>query len=339
MEEQIKQAVVDATAPFADKRIHICQIEVTAVGDGRITLTGMVLDEVTLTAVLSHLAAACPDYALEASAVTIVRQPERAKLTVCTTITGLHNSPGFLSEPGSYLLNGMLLEPLREDGRWLFVRQEDGYLGWAYAPYLGEAPLTTPTHLVCEPVALLRQEPDEQASIENRVLAGTAVAVTQQQNGWQHITLAGLPGGWLPAHHLRPLADLPQTAVAQHAQLIADAPRFTGVPYLWAGVSGYGIDCSGYVQLLYRLAGVTLPRDADMMFAAGQPVEPPYQPGDLFFFGSESGHRHISHVGMSLGGWQMIHSSRSRNGVFVDEVTAVPHLRDTFAGARSFLGD
>ncbi|MCL4262770.1 MAG: C40 family peptidase [Anaerolineae bacterium] len=339
MIDEIKQALAEVMGQFADKRTHVCQMEVTAVTDGRITLAGTVLDEATLTAVLAHLAATCPEYALEASAVTILRQPAYTQMVVCTTITGLHNSPGFLSEPGSYLLNGMLVEPLQADGRWLFVRQEDGYLGWAYAPYLGDAPSAAPTHLVCEPVALLRQEPDERAGLENRVLAGTAVVVTNTQNGWQQITWAGLPGGWLPAAHLRPLTDLPQAAAAQRAQLIADAPRFTGVPYLWAGVSGYGIDCSGYVQLLYRLAGVTLPRDADMMFAAGQPVEPPYRPGDLFFFGSESGHRHISHVGMSLGGWQMIHSSRSRNGVFVDDVTAVNHLRDTFAGARSFLGD
>lgn len=339
MNEQVKEALAEVAGQFSDKRVHVCQVEVTAVADGRITLTGMVLDENTLTAVLSHLTTTCPEYVLDASAVTILRQPDRARLAVCTTITGLHNSPGFLSEPGSYLLNGMLLEPLQADGRWLFVRQEDGYLGWAYAPYLGDVPATVPTHLVCEPVALLHQGPDEKAELVNRVLAGTAVAVTNSQGSWQHIVLAGLPGGWLHASHLRPLADLPQTAAAQRAQLVADAPRFTGVPYLWAGVSGYGIDCSGYVQLLYRLAGVTLPRDADMMFAAGQSVEPPFRPGDLFFFGSESGHRHISHVGMSLGGWQMIHSSRSRNGVFVDEVTAVPHLRDTFAGARSFLGD
>lgn len=339
MDEQIERALAEVAGQFADKRVHVCQVEVTAVTDGRITLSGKVLDENTLTAVLSHLAVACPEYVLDAMAVTILRQPDQARLAVCTTITGLHNNPGFLSEPGSYLLNGMLLEPLQTDGRWLFVRQEDGYLGWAYAPYLGDAPPAAPTHLVCEPVALLRPEPDERASIENRVLAGTAVTVTSSQNGWQQITWAGLPGGWLPADQLRPLADLPQTPAAQRAHLVADAPQFTGVPYLWAGVSGYGIDCSGYVQLLYRLAGVTLPRDADMMFAAGQPVEPLFQPGDLLFFGSEGGHRHISHVGMSLGGWQMIHSSRSRNGVFVDDVTAVPHLHDTFAGARSFLGD
>jgi hypothetical protein len=339
MDEQIIQVLADAAAPFADKRLHVCQVGVTAVADGRIILAGTVLDEATLTAVLSHLMTACPEYALDATAVTILRQPGRAKLTVCTTITGLYNSPGFRSEMGSELLNGMVVELLQADGRWHFVRQNDGYLGWVYAPYLGEAPPLVPTHLVCEPVALLWPGPDEKGDIVNRVLAGTAVAVTKTQGSWQYITLAGLPGGWLPAPHLRPLVDLPQTAAAQRAQLVADAPRFTGVPYLWAGVSGYGIDCSGYVQLLYRLVGVTLPRDADMMFAAGRPVEPPYQPGDLFFFGSESGHRHISHVGMSLGGWQMIHSSRSRNGVFVDEVTAVPHLRDTFAGARSFWGD
>lgn len=337
MNEQVKQALAEVAAPFADKRLNVCQVEVTAVADGRITLAGTVLDETTLTSILAHMAAALPEYALEASAVTILRQPHTRPFAVCTTITGLHNSPGFLSEPGSYLLNGMMVEPLQEDGRWRFVRQEDGYLGWAYAPYLGDVPEAAPTHLVCEPVALLHREPAEASVCINRVLAGTAVAVTNQQNGWQHITLAGLPGGWLPAANLRLLADLPDTAVARRAQLMADAPRFMGVPYLWAGVSGYGIDCSGYVQLLYRLAGLTLPRDADMMFAAGQPVEPPYQSGDLFFFSSEGGHRRISHVGMSLGGWQMIHSSRSRNGVFVDEVTAAPHLRDAFAGARTFL--
>jgi hypothetical protein len=40
---------------------------------------------------------------------------------------------------------------------------------------------------------------------------------------------------------------------------------------------------------------------------------------------------------MSLGGWRMLHSSRARNGVYRDDVQAVPHLRDAFAGARTFV--
>jgi cell wall-associated NlpC family hydrolase len=85
------------------------------------------------------------------------------------------------------------------------------------------------------------------------------------------------------------------------------------------------------------LVGVSLPRDADMQFNAGRPVEPPFQPGDLLFFGRDGHHRAISHVGMSLGRWRIIHSSRTRNGVYVDDVQAAEWLRGIFVGARSFL--
>jgi cell wall-associated NlpC family hydrolase len=183
----------------------------------------------------------------------------------------------------------------------------------------------------------LRETPDQHSAPVNRVLAGTAVVSLNQYEEWQQIKLAGGQTGWLPDANLRPMTAFPQTDNARREQLIADAFRYIGVPYLWAGSSAYGFDCSGYVQLLHRLCGLTLPRDADMQFVAGKPVEPPLRPGDLLFFGSEQGHRPISHVGLSLGGWQMIHASRSRNGVFVDDVQAVAHLRETFMGARSFL--
>ena len=79
---------------------------------------------------------------------------------------------------------------------------------------------------------------------------------------------------------------------------------------------------------------------ADMQFAAAAPVEPPFQPGDLLYFGSsQDGHRSITHVGMSLGGWRIIHSSGSRNGVYEDDVRAGSWLRDRFIGANTFLQD
>jgi cell wall-associated NlpC family hydrolase len=335
--EQIEDRLAAIVRQFADKRIYLCQLEVGTVADGRITLNGSVLDEETLTAVTSQLLTHFPDEVVDVTAVTILRQPQPQLLAVHTTITGLHNSPNFLAEPGSQLLNGMVVELLQTEGRWAFVRQLDGYLGWLYRPYLGDMPATEATHLVCEPVALLRAEAKDDAPVVNRVLAGTAVTVRKAQANWQQIELVGGVTGWRPADNLRPLTALPQTEAAQRTQLVADAHRFIGVPYLWAGASAYGLDCSGYVQLLYRLSGLTLPRDADMQYTAGRPINPPYQPGDLFFFGSEGDHRRISHVGMSLGGWQMIHASRGRNGVFIDNMQEVAHLKDSFVGAVAVI--
>ena len=110
-----------------------------------------------------------------------------------------------------------------------------------------------------------------------------------------------------------------------------------GIPYLWGGTSGNGIDCSGFVRLLHRWIGVEIQRDADMQCSAAKPVEASYEVGDLFFFAEDDSNRKITHVGMSLGGWKMIHSSRSRNGVYIDDVQEVNFLKEIFVSAGSFL--
>jgi cell wall-associated NlpC family hydrolase len=74
-----------------------------------------------------------------------------------------------------------------------------------------------------------------------------------------------------------------------------------------------------------------------MQFDAGRPVAPPFQPGDLLFFGEAGARRKITHVAVSLGAWRIIHSSRSRNGVYQDDVQAVDHLQQSFVGARTFV--
>jgi len=133
------------------------------------------------------------------------------------------------------------------------------------------------------------------------------------------------------------LTELPETIEEKRKKLIEDSMRLIGVPYLWGGTSGNGIDCSGFARLLHRWIGVDIPRDADMQHAAAKPVEPPFEVGNLLFFAEGDSERKITHVGMSLGGWKMIHSSRSRNGVYVDDVQERESLMDIFISGGSFL--
>jgi cell wall-associated NlpC family hydrolase len=151
------------------------------------------------------------------------------------------------------------------------------------------------------------------------------------------VALTGNHSGWLRAAALRSFDALPETPEARRTQIVKDAARFVGVQYQWGGCTAWGIDCSGFSQLMHRLSGVTLPRDADMQFAAGRPVEFPFQPGDLLFYGDPEKPGKIDHVSISFGGWDIIHSSRRINGVYYDNVQAVAGLRDNFAGARTFV--
>ena len=147
--------------------------------------------------------------------------------------------------------------------------------------------------------------------------------------------------GWAPASDLRDLAQLPTDEASRRAQIVADAWRFVGVPYLWGGCTALGIDCSGFAQLLHRLAGVILPRDADMQYFAG-PVRSNSLTSPATCSSSASRRRHLPGPrsptsAISLGGWRIIHSSRSRNGVYEDDVQAVPHLRESLVGARTWV--
>jgi cell wall-associated NlpC family hydrolase len=337
MLDEIRVALGEAARAYSDTRVDYCRVDAAAFDAGRCVLAGAVLDDRTQAGVLTALIAAFPDVSFDPAGVRVLRTAQTETRVVGTNLTGLYAQPSFLAEQVSQLLNGWPLEILMTEGRWSFVRQTDGYLGWAYSPYLAPFEGCTFTHLVSEPVSLLRAGWDQAAPLVSRVLGGTAVVVDAMEGGWAHVALTGSLQGWLPGADLRAFGHLPHDETARREQIVSDARLFTGVPYLWGGCSALGVDCSGFSQLLHRLAGVTLPRDADMQFDAGRTVSEPYQPGDLLFFGELGDQRKITHVAVSLGGWHIIHSSRSRNGVHEDDVREVEHLRESFVGARSFV--
>lgn len=84
---------------------------------------------------------------------------------------------------------------------------------------------------------------------------------------------------------------------------------FLNAPYLWGGRSPFGIDCSGFTQLVYKLNGYQLPRDASQQVELGEALSfvEEAEAGDLAFFDNEEGN--IVHVGIILENQQIIHAS------------------------------
>ncbi|MDX9881909.1 MAG: C40 family peptidase [Prolixibacteraceae bacterium] len=93
-------------------------------------------------------------------------------------------------------------------------------------------------------------------------------------------------------------------------KLIVDqALKYFNAPYLWGGRSPFGVDCSGFVQVIYKMVGVKLPRDASQQVYFGKALSFVEEtlPGDLAFFDDDEGN--IVHVGIIWARNKIIHAS------------------------------
>ena len=325
------QSAIKELARKNETRTSVFEIEIQELKNRTLKLGGRLLDE----SQLEELHRLLPDLKLDTVSVRVLNREAHEQLHVTTNLTGLYEKPTFGMPLSSELTYGTELEVLDSSGNWVFTRQKDGYLGWVYRSYLAEGEAPQATHLMLAPALEVRAEPDLESEVVTRVVSGTGVIVGEVRDGWSCITANR--SGWIPSQSLRAIAEVPQTLEEKRRTLVEDAQRMTGVPYLWGGTSGNGIDCSGFARLLHRWIGLEIPRDADMQCAAARPVEPPFEVGDLFFFGEGEADRHITHVGVSLGGWTMVHSSRGKNGVYVDNLLERKLLMDIYVSAGSFL--
>lgn len=315
----------------SDNRVSVFDVEITALDNKTLTLSGRVLDQTQV----DDLHRIFSDVRLDTASINILNRSDLPRIRVATNLTGLYEKPTFGMPLSSELYFGTELEILEEKNRWIFTRQKDGYLGWAYKPYLSEETSNTATHLVIAPAIEIYAEPNPNSEVLTRIVSGTGVAIEENNGEWTRVVANKT--GWVCSSTLRAIKDIPQTLEEKRKALVQDAMRLTGIPYLWGGTSGNGIDCSGFARLLHHWIGIEIPRDADMQAAASKRVEPPFEIGDLLFFSEDDIDQHITHVGISLGGWKMIHSSRSHNGVYIDDVDKKESLKEIYMYAGSFL--
>ena len=203
---------------------------------------------------------------------------------ICTQSTiAMRKENSHASEMVSQLLYNELYVKLDKKSEWILIRTElDQYEGWI--PAKQHHPINENEFL---------QLKDSKLLIVNQPVA----------NYKGRIVSFGTPL-FEPAECA---AEMPQAFQPQ--AMIDNARKLLGAPYLWGGRTVMGIDCSGFVQLCARSAGLLLPRDASQQIQCGEVVYflQETQPGDLAFFGNENGT--ITHVGIIIGNEQIIHAS------------------------------
>lgn len=116
------------------------------------------------------------------------------------------------------------------------------------------------------------------------------------------------------------------------AGIVEIAMMYLNAPYLWGGKTPFGIDCSGFTQMVYKLNGVSLKRDAYQQAEQGETLSfvEEAEPGDLAFFDNDEGR--IVHVGIVMENNKIIHASGKvridgfdHHGVFNNEKKDYSH--------------
>jgi cell wall-associated NlpC family hydrolase len=122
-------------------------------------------------------------------------------------------------------------------------------------------------------------------------------------------------------------------------QVVADTLKYLDVPYLWGGQHpDTGLDCSGFVQLVYRDAGLNLPRSTTNQFRETQRIRPrEVRPGDLIFFSmNHPGGSRVDHVGIYVGKGYFVQASVS-SGIHIDSLFN-DYYWDRLISVRKFRG-
>ena len=124
-----------------------------------------------------------------------------------------------------------------------------------------------------------------------------------------------------------------QSGIAQ--QIITNAKKHLGTPYVWGGTSPGGFDCSGLVQYVFRQSGISLPRTTTEQVKVGTYVSKSnLKPGDLVFL-QNTYRQGVSHAGIYIGNGQMIHASSSK-GVVISNLST-SYYTEHYHSARRVL--
>lgn len=162
---------------------------------------------------------------------------------------------------------------------------------------------------------------------------GESVEITGVSGEWYRVNAGGM-SGYIRSDfvELGEYSAAPAASTSIGSQIVAFAKQYLGVPYVWAGSTPSGFDCSGFVSYVFKSNGYQTNRTAAAIYQNGYAVDKSeLQPGDAVFFASSS--EAIGHVGIYIGNGQFIHASSGAGYVTINSLDESYYSR-MYVGAR-----
>ena len=215
------------------------------------------------------------------------------------SVSNLRVDPDFSSEMMTQGLMGMPVRVLQRDG-WYRIQTPDNYIAWVHR--VGIHPVTkeelhvwnrAEKIVVTSHYGFVYSEPNQSSQTVSDVVAGNRLKWEGTKGAFYKVAYPDGRTGYISKSISMPEKKWRAALKQDAASIIRTAHTLMGVPYLWAGTSSKGIDCSGFMRTILFIHDIIIPRDASQQAYVGEHIDiaPDFsnlQPGDLIFFGRKA---------------------------------------------------
>ena len=238
------------------------------------------------------------------------------------SVCNLRDEGKFTSGMSTQALLGMPVKVLQYTG-WYEIQTPDDYTGWVHRMVI--TPMSKERFnewnraekiVVTAHYGFTYEKPDEKSQTVSDVVAGNRLKWEGSKGHFYKVSYPDGRQAYISKSISQPETKWRASLKQDVESIIETAYTMIGIPYLWAGTSSKGVDCSGLVRTVLFMHDIIIPRDASQQAYVGERIEitsdfANVQRGDLVFFGRKafSGRKEgISHVGIYLGNKQFIHA-------------------------------
>lgn len=239
-------------------------------------------------------------------------------LSVCN----LRSDDNFSSEMITQGLLGMPVRVLEQTG-WYRIQTPDDYMGWVHGAAIVR--MTEEEYhawnnaekiVVTSHYGFTYEKPCPESQSVSDVVSGDRLKWEGVEGDYYKAAYPDGRKAYISRSISQPEKEWRKALKQDASNIIATARTLLGVPYLWAGTSAKGMDCSGFVRTTLYLHDIIIPRDASQQAGVGQRIDiaPGFdnlQPGDLLFFGrkaTEERKERVVHVAIYMGDKKFIHA-------------------------------
>lgn len=238
------------------------------------------------------------------------------------SVCNLRRTADFDAEMVSQALLGTpvhVLEMSTNGNPWPQVQTPDNYTGWVH--YAGITRMSyeqyhawnaAPKVVVTALTGIVHKDASCKSATVSDVVAGDRLRYLGRKGSYLKVGFPDGRVGYVSRKSAMPEEEWRRKLDQSPEAILATAHSMLGFPYLWAGMSPKGMDCSGFVRTALFMHDIIIPRDCSQIYLTGERITDRAQliPGDLVFFGRyrEDGSPRPTHVGFYIGKGRFLHS-------------------------------